>query len=191
MSVALACFLERRQESFCKTKVAYRRRSRLQPEMSQCESAAIRSVEHSVPELRTSTLWPLQTPRWRTELFSLKHCCPCSRISRLLKLPFDLARCGRAYAVESPDEEFADIARAPTRLLDLEADNKVLDLLRQSQAAHLRNNLSGRDVCSKPQRSGAFGVEAQDCHSRSNGAEHFLAPVFADARDFANLVLIP
>ena len=34
-------------------------------------------------------------------------------------------------AVEPPDQEFADLARAPMRLLALEADDQALDLLRQ------------------------------------------------------------
>jgi hypothetical protein len=34
-------------------------------------------------------------------------------------------------AVEPPDQQFPDLARAPVRLLGLEADNQALDLLRQ------------------------------------------------------------
>ena len=34
-------------------------------------------------------------------------------------------------AVEPPDQEFADLARAPMRLLSLQPDNQALDLLRQ------------------------------------------------------------
>ncbi len=34
-------------------------------------------------------------------------------------------------AIEPPDQQFADLARAPVRLLGLEPDNQALDLLRQ------------------------------------------------------------
>jgi hypothetical protein len=34
-------------------------------------------------------------------------------------------------AIEPPDQEFADLARAPVRLLGFQGDNQALDLLRQ------------------------------------------------------------
>jgi hypothetical protein len=34
-------------------------------------------------------------------------------------------------AVEPPDQQFPDLARAPVRLLGLEPDNQALDLLRK------------------------------------------------------------